>query len=106
MISYLGAVNHQLRIMERTLDREKLEHWCQQPREGVARATGTLTIHRFQPFRRTGQQVGPRLAWHPFKSHDFIVSNRTIKNENSGFFKLALEALYIRKIGTGNGNRW
>ena len=34
------------------------------------------------------------------------VSNLTVKYENSGLLKLALEALYIHKIGTGNRNRW
>ena len=30
------------------------------------------------------------------------MSNWTIKYENSGLLKLALEALYIHKVGTGN----
>ena len=34
------------------------------------------------------------------------VSNLTVKYENYGLLKLALEALYIHNIGTGNRNRW
>ena len=36
---------------------------------------------------------------------EVLMSNLTVKYENSGLLKLALEALYIHKIGTGNRNR-
>ena len=42
----------------------------------------------------------------PWLSRSLYLSSLTVEYENSGLLKLALEALYIHKIGTGNRNRW